>query len=159
MASHLLSESFVCRSLSPSVTPQSAAATHSPLMHFSILAIMVQPLPPTLITSKGEHVNILSSHSAKKAPPPLRDLHSASADRSAEPSPSSIYLSIRLPVFMPRHLSAVFTSCLYIYSSLRMSQFFLLPINLLCCLRILIINTSGFKVSYTSCTSLHLSIQ
>lgn len=53
-------------------------------------------LPHILHTSKGKHVILLSSHSAKKAPLPPRDLYSSSADRSAEPSPSVIYLSVFL---------------------------------------------------------------
>lgn len=61
-----------------------------------------------LDTSKRKHVILLSTHSAKRPQCPLRELCSSSADRSAEPSPSFIYLSIRLPVFMPCHLSPVF---------------------------------------------------
>lgn len=66
-----------------------------------------------LYNSKGKHVILLSSHGAKKAPLPLRDLSSSSADRSAEPSPSFIHLFIRLPVLAPCHLSPVFATCLY----------------------------------------------
>lgn len=59
-----------------------------------------------LNTSKGKHVILLFSHTAKKAPLPLRDLYSSSANRSAQPSPSFIFLSICLPLFRPCHLSA-----------------------------------------------------
>lgn len=115
MSSSPVSESHVCHSLSPSVTPQSAVATHSP-SHASF-----HPghdgiaLPHTLSTSKGKHVILLSSHGAKKAPLHPGDLHSSSADRSAEPLHSVIYLSIRLPVLAPCHLSPVFTACLYVH--------------------------------------------
>lgn len=113
MSSSPLSESSVCHSLSPSVTPQSAMATHTPLMHLSILAMMAITPPHILSTSRGKHVILLCSHGAKKAPLPPRDLYSSSTDRSAEPSPSFIYLSIPLPVLVLRHLSPVFTTCLY----------------------------------------------
>ncbi|KAE8296270.1 hypothetical protein D5F01_LYC05024 [Larimichthys crocea] len=67
-------------------------------------------LPHTLSTSKGKHVILLSSHGAKKAPLPPRDVYSSSADRSAEPLPSFIYLPIRLPASALCHLSPVFTT-------------------------------------------------
>lgn len=67
MSSSPRSESSVCCSLSPSVTPQSAVATHSPLMHLSILAICGTTLPHILSSSNRKHVILLSSHSAKKA--------------------------------------------------------------------------------------------
>ena len=112
MSSSPLSESSVCRSLSPSVTPQSAVATHSS-SHASFHPGHDAITPPHILsTSKGKHVILLSSHGAKKAPLPPRDVYSSSADRSAEPSPSFIYLSIRLPVLAPCHLSLVFTTCL-----------------------------------------------
>lgn len=60
-----------------------------------------------LSTSKEKHVILLFSHGAKKAPLPSGDLYSSSTDRSSEPSPSFICLSIRLPVFTPYHLSPV----------------------------------------------------
>lgn len=43
MSSSSLSECSVCCSLTPSVTPQSAVDTHSPLMHLSILALLSAP--------------------------------------------------------------------------------------------------------------------
>lgn len=67
----------------------------------------------SLNTSKRKHVIPLFSHCAKKAPRPPGELYSPSVDRYAEPSPSFIYLYIRLPVFTPCHLSPVFTTCLY----------------------------------------------
>lgn len=70
-------------------------------------------LPHTLSTSKGKHVILLSSHGAKKALLPPRDVYSSSADRSAEPLPSFIYLPIRLPASALCHLSPVFTTWLY----------------------------------------------
>ncbi|XP_010794904.1 caspase recruitment domain-containing protein 14-like [Notothenia coriiceps] len=48
MSSSPLSELSVCHSLSPSVTPQSATATHSPHMHLSFLAMMPCPLDPSV---------------------------------------------------------------------------------------------------------------
>lgn len=68
MPSSPLSERSVCHSPSPSVTPQSAAATQSPLMHLSIPGHGGTPLPHTVTTSKGRHVILLSLHGAKKAP-------------------------------------------------------------------------------------------
>lgn len=84
-----------------------------PHMHLSVLAMMALLSCTYSAPQKGKHVIFPFSHGAKKAPLLLRELYSSSADRSAEPSPSFIHLSIRLPVFTPCYLSPVFTTCLY----------------------------------------------
>lgn len=71
MSSSPLSESSVCHSLSPSVTPQSAVATHSPLMHLSILAMMAKPSLTYSAPQKG-NMSSFSSHMALKRPQPSR---------------------------------------------------------------------------------------
>lgn len=62
-----LSESSVCHSLSPSVTPQSAVATHSPHMHLSILAMMAKPSLTYSVPRRG-NMSSFSSHTVLKRP-------------------------------------------------------------------------------------------
>lgn len=108
MSSSPLSESSVCYSLSPSVTPQSAVATKSPHMHLSILAMMAcRSITHSVITSKGKHVLPLCSDKAKKVPFPSKELFSSSSDRCAESASSVIHLSICLPVLAPCRLTLV----------------------------------------------------
>lgn len=111
MPSSPLSESSVCYSLSPSVTPQSAVATR---MHLSILAMMAcRSITHSVIASKGKHVIPLCSDKATKVPFPSKELFSSSSDRSAESAPSVIHLSICLPVLAPCRLTLVTTTWLY----------------------------------------------
>lgn len=80
-----------CHSLSPSVTPQSAMATQSPLTHLSILAMMAyrslaySPLQKENMSSYSPQTVLKRPHS------PWGISALSSADRSAEPSPSFIY--------------------------------------------------------------------
>lgn len=79
-------------------------------------------LPQALDTSKGKHVIRLSSRSAKKASSLLRDFCSSSADWSATPMHSFIYLPICLSCFHA-------TSFVFLVHSLRMSLLLLCKIN------------------------------
>lgn len=87
-----------CHSLSPSVTPQSAVATQSPLTHLSILAMMAyrslaySPLQKENMSSYSPQTVLKRPHS------PWGISTLSSAHRSAEPSPSFIYT--HLSVFL-----------------------------------------------------------
>lgn len=103
-----------CHSLSPSVTPQSAVATQSPLTHLSILAMMAYR---SLAYSPLQKEN-MSSYSPqtvlKKAPLPLTDLYSFLCPSICWTFAFiHLYPSIRLPVLAPCHLTPVSTTCLY----------------------------------------------
>lgn len=76
------------------------------LPFFSILPITAY-FTLTYSTPQRGNMSSSSPHIVLKGPS-VPCGSSSSADRSAEPSPSFIYLSIRLPVFMPCHLSPVF---------------------------------------------------
>ncbi len=67
MSSSPLSESSVCHSLSPSVTPQRAVAAHSPLMHPPILATVALPSLTCSATQKG-NMSSFSPHTELKRP-------------------------------------------------------------------------------------------
>lgn len=67
MSSSLLSESSVCCLLSPSVTPQSAMATHSLFIHFSILPITAY-FTLTYSTPQRGNMSPSSPHIVLKGP-------------------------------------------------------------------------------------------
>lgn len=131
MPSSPLSERSVCHSPSPSVTPQSAAATQSPLMHLSIPATMARR-SLTWSPLQKEDMSSYSPYMVLKRPrsPPPRALYSSSGHRSAEPSPPFIYHLIHLPVLAPFYL----TLRLYHLSvcSRRIPRWLLFAINMLC---------------------------
>lgn len=96
-----LSESSVCHSPSPSVTPQSAADTQSPLMHLSILAVVAydsltySPLQKDSVSSSSPETVLKrpgSPGGISTLPQPIDQLN---------PPPLSIYLS----VFLSQHLA------------------------------------------------------
>lgn len=86
----------LCLSLAIAVCHATERRGHTPSSR------CVSPSSPWIDTDpqKGKHVILLFSHGAKKAPLIPRELYSSPSNRLS----SFIYLSIRLPVFTPRHL-------------------------------------------------------
>lgn len=107
-----LSESSVCHSPSPSVTPQSAADTQSPLMHLSILAVVAydsrtySPLQKESMSSSSPETGLKRPGSPcgiSTLPQPIDQLN----------PPHVIHLSVCRLVSAPCHLTPGSTTCVY----------------------------------------------